>query len=219
MTRRVVGSVSLPEGLLPRGALPVRAQQGIVMVTAMILLIVLTVLSIAMFQNFGLLERISGNSREKQKSFAMAQTALSYAEAILPNWPNSADACASGTTYVDSGGANAVPKICDMPLTTAQLNGSGSSTTLLGNWPTGVQYTPALPTGASVSFGSACTTSGGTGYAMPPMYHIYPEGKDKYGNIQLFLVSAISAGGTCTATTVLQSTYGLTSTSRDAGAQ
>ena len=176
------------------------AQRGIVMITAMILLLVLTVLSLAMFQNFGLLERISGNTREKQRSFHVAQSTLEYAEQTLAGSSNPTQIC---TTLIPTSSTNAI--VCNTPQTNAQMNSVP--------WTVGVQYTPPNLTVTSVG-----TATGIYGYASLPAYYIYPLGNDYYGNTQVFLVTAIAQGGNANAVTVVQSTYGLTSTSKDAGA-
>ena len=185
----------------PRGDLyRLGNQRGIVMITAMILLLVLTVLSLAMFQNFGLLERISGNSREKQRSFHVAQSTLEYAEQTLAGSSNPTQTC---TGLIATSSTNAI--VCNTPQTNAQMNGVP--------WTVGVQYTPP-----NLTVTTAGNATGVYGYASLPAYYIYPLGNDYYGNTQVFLVTAMAEGGNANAVTVVQSTYGLTSTSKDAGA-
>ena len=48
--------------------------------SALLLLLVTTMLGIAMFRSFGLLERIAGNTREKQRAVHSAESAQTYAE-------------------------------------------------------------------------------------------------------------------------------------------
>ena len=55
-------------------------QRGMVLVTSLLLLIVVTILAISMFRSFGLDEKIAGNVREKQRALSAAETAEQYAE-------------------------------------------------------------------------------------------------------------------------------------------
>ncbi|HUE12144.1 MAG TPA: PilX N-terminal domain-containing pilus assembly protein, partial [Steroidobacteraceae bacterium] len=55
-------------------------QRGMVLVTALLLLIVVTLLAVGMFRSFGLDEKIAGNVREKQRALNAAETAEEYAE-------------------------------------------------------------------------------------------------------------------------------------------
>lgn len=190
-----------------------------VLVTAMILLLVLTVLSISMFQNFGLLERITGNSREKIRSFHAAQSTLIYAETLLPAWTGTVTTCGSsvqtqsGTQPVICGGSG------ESAMTTATLSG--------GSWTTGTNYTPAppsppalngvTPSGWTVTTASTTAGTGVTGYASTPMYYIFPLGNDTTGKVPVFQVNAVATGGNSNAQTVLQSTYVVKSKYRDAG--
>ena len=58
-------------------------QKGMALVSALLLLVVTTVLALAMFRSFGVLEHIAGNTREKQRAFHAAESARTYAEAWL----------------------------------------------------------------------------------------------------------------------------------------
>ena len=56
------------------------SERGMALMSALMLLLVTTVLGIAMFRSFGLLERIAGNTREKQRALHSAESAQTYAE-------------------------------------------------------------------------------------------------------------------------------------------
>jgi type IV pilus assembly protein PilX len=58
-----------------RGA---RRQAGFILVTGMMFLVVMTLLGLALFRSSGLLDRITANTRDKQRSFEAAQSALEY---------------------------------------------------------------------------------------------------------------------------------------------
>ena len=55
-------------------------ERGMVLVTALLLLIVVTILAVGLFRSFGLDEKIAGNVREKHRAVNAAETAEEYAE-------------------------------------------------------------------------------------------------------------------------------------------
>lgn len=61
-------------------------QQGVVLFTAMIFLIVLTLLGINSVQNSSLEERMAGNTRNRDMAFQAAEAALRQAENTLTTW-------------------------------------------------------------------------------------------------------------------------------------
>jgi len=60
-------------------------QRGLVLVSSLLLLLVVTMLALAMFRSMGLAEKISGNVREKQRALHAAVVAEQYAEWWLSN--------------------------------------------------------------------------------------------------------------------------------------
>jgi len=58
------------------------AQRGMVLVSSLLLLIVVTIIALSMFRSFGIQEKIAGNVREKQRALQAAVSAESFAE----NW-------------------------------------------------------------------------------------------------------------------------------------
>jgi type IV pilus assembly protein PilX len=98
---------------------PRSRQRGIALITALLLLVVVTILGVGMFRSFGLQEQIAGNTREKQRSVSAAGSALSYAE-----WWLSANsginatsgvACAGGPISANAGNG----QVCSNILNTA----------------------------------------------------------------------------------------------------
>jgi len=86
--------------------------RGMVLVTALLMLIVVTILALAMFRSFGLDEKIAGNLREKQRALSAAETAEQYAEYWLTTGGGSANAVLGVCT--SPAPANA-PTICTSP--------------------------------------------------------------------------------------------------------
>ena len=61
------------------------AQRGIVLVSSLLLLLVVTIVALSMFRSFGIQEKIAGNMREKQRALQAAVTAQQFAEVWLSN--------------------------------------------------------------------------------------------------------------------------------------
>jgi type IV pilus assembly protein PilX len=59
---------------------PIRRQQGVALVTSLLLLVIITILAISMFRSFGTQEKIAGNVREKERALHAADSAQQYAE-------------------------------------------------------------------------------------------------------------------------------------------
>jgi type IV pilus assembly protein PilX len=131
-------------------------QYGMVLVSSLLLLLVVTILAVSMFRSFGVDEKIAGNTRDKQLAMQAAQSAEQFAE----NWlasnmsqsalasvgaPNPLAAIPCAGTYIAS-------QICTNALTTPG--------TL--PWASGVTYTPS-----KVGVGNTPTLSA------LPMFYIY----------------------------------------------
>jgi type IV pilus assembly protein PilX len=75
------------------------AQRGMVLISSLLLLMIVTIFAISMFRSFGVEERIAGNTRDKERARAAALTALQYAEwwIMQNNWTNAGN-CAGLTS-------------------------------------------------------------------------------------------------------------------------
>src|SRR5271170_7070516 len=58
-------------------------QRGMALITAMLLLIVVTIMALSMFRSYGVEERLAGNTRDKQRAINAAVSAQQYAETLL----------------------------------------------------------------------------------------------------------------------------------------
>ncbi|MGO9633435.1 MAG: PilX N-terminal domain-containing pilus assembly protein [Steroidobacteraceae bacterium] len=172
--------ISRPKQWVPR-------QRGMVLVTSLLLLIVVTLLAISMFRSFGLDEKIAGNVREKQRALNAAETAEQYAEYWLASG-NGASAIAC-TAMV----ASTVGQVCTLPL---------ASFTATLPWTIGVTYLPSAPTAMNV------TTSPGQGtYYYTPMFYITYLGPTGSGNGKIYQIDAAGYGGSPDTAAVVESTY------------
>jgi type IV pilus assembly protein PilX len=180
-------------------------EKGIVLVSAMLILIVLTILSVSMFRNFGLQERIAGNTREKQRAFNASQSALQYAE-----WWLAQGNGGTGSTCTSLLDANATPpttQICSNAMTSPQTSAVPWKSASAADF--GVAYLPPSLTVASPGQVNA--------YASAPRFYINPLGLDSSGLLQLYRVSAMGYGGNGTAVSVVESVYSIKSGVIDAG--
>ena len=165
----------------------IRRQRGVVLVTSLLLLIVVTILAISMFRSFGLDEKIAGNVREKQRALNAAETAEQYAEYWLASGGGtSAIAC---TALV----ASTVGQVCTLPL--------ASFTTTLP-WTVGVTYAPTVPTAMNIT-----TTPGQGTFYYTPMFYITYLGATGTGNGKIYQIDAAGYGGSPDTAAVVESTY------------
>jgi type IV pilus assembly protein PilX len=169
-----------------------RQQLGMVLVTALLMLIVVTLLALAMFRSFGLDEKIAGNLREKQRAVSAAETAEQYAE----YWLTGGGGSANSAMVVCSGiAAASAPQICSNALTSAAALPWQS----LGN-PVGVPYTPTVPSPMNVT----TTPVQGSYYATPAFYIQY-LGQNTNGTI--YQIDAQGYGGSPDTVAVVEATY------------
>lgn len=182
------------------------AHRGIVLISALLVLIVMSILAVSMFRNYGLQERIAGNMREKQRAFHAAQNALQFGEYWLSQGNGGAGAVCSG--LVDANAAPSSIQICSNGLTPAQVQSVPWKDTSSAD--IGMSYAPPTLT---------VSTSGGTSsYAITPRFYITPLGLDPSGLRELYSVAGMGYGGNSTAVSVVQSVYSIKSGVVDAGA-
>jgi type IV pilus assembly protein PilX len=174
----------------------IRPQGGMVLVTSLLLLIVVTLLAVGMFRSFGLDEKIAGNVREKQRALGAAETAEQYAESWLAAGNGSLGVNCTGLV-----GAN-VGQVCSNLLLT----------------PTQVPYTAGVTYVPTVTAAMTQSTSGGQGtyYAYPTFYIAY-LGATANGSI--YQIDAAGYGGSVDTAAVVEATYLVTSGVKDLGAQ
>jgi len=175
-------------------------ERGMALVSALLLLLVMTVLGIAMFRTFGMQERIAGNTREKQRAVHAADSAEAYAEwwlssagginataGVVCNALASADA---NNTQVCSNQLSAVvPDVATVPWTIAGT-------------PVGNTYTPpGLTTGVGLA----------NSYSQVPLFYIsYVSGS--YSSVtglqtNSYQIDSVGYGGTNNAVSVVESAY------------
>jgi type IV pilus assembly protein PilX len=177
--------------------LPQRAHvRGMVLVTALLMLVVVTILGLAMFRSFGLDEKIAGNLREKQRALSAAETAEQYAEYWLTGGGGSANAPLINCTAPAPASA---PTICTNPITLATQIPAGGGWLASGNV-VGVPYTPQVPTPMNVQ---AIPVQGS--YYAPPQFYVQWLGTTANGTV--YQIDAQGFGSSPDTVAVVESTY------------
>ena len=176
------------------------SERGIALVTSMLLLIIVTILALSMFRSFGILEKIAGNMREKDRALHAAVSAQQYAEwwltqpagSIAENAPTT---CAAGAPLIAPQG-----QICTLATSLANLK---INVTQQLPWPaTYVQYSPTgMATPLQVG------TNNDPKFAWTPGFYIVDLGLAADAAGEVYQITAFSSGGTTGTVAVVESTY------------
>jgi type IV pilus assembly protein PilX len=176
-------------------------QRGMVLVTSLLLLVVVTILAIGLFRSFGLDEKIAGNTREKQRALQAAVSAQQYAE-----WWLSAG---NGVSLVSCSGPYATTNVPVCTNTLPSVIAGGSANIAVLPWQvagvtTQVSYTPP-----NMTLGTGTTIGAGTYYSTPVFYISYlGTGTGSNGSPGiLFQIDAAGYGGSPSTAAVVESTY------------
>ncbi|MGC5807718.1 pilus assembly PilX family protein [Ralstonia pseudosolanacearum] len=181
-----------------------RADQGYTLIVGLMLLLVLTLFGLGMFRSLGLQERIAANTRDKQRAFESAQSALQYGEWWLRQ--SSSSLSASTCSGVTSANVSTGMRVCNLAPT--------SPTSL--PWSVRSDY---LPPSMTANGGGGLTSSGDVNYAAKPGLYINYLGLSANGLAALYQVTAFGYGGDATTASVVQSTYQIASGAKDLGQQ
>jgi type IV pilus assembly protein PilX len=173
-----------------------KPQSGMVLVTSLLLLIVVTLLAIGMFRSFGLDEKIAGNVREKQRALNAAETAEQYAEYWLAHGNSSTGVVCAGVVSSTTG------QVCSNPLVNPEQI----------PWAARVTYLPTVTTAMPIS------TIGGQGtYYGTPAFYIGYLGASPNGLGSIFQIDAVGYGGSADTAAVVEATYMVQSSTKDLG--
>ena len=188
-------------------------QLGVVLITSLLLLLVVTIMAVSMFRSFGIQEKIAGNVREKQRAMQAAASTLQYAEWWLGSQSNapvavsayaaaSADVACVGLVSANAGQG----QICNNTLASNGISAASVPWTIpgAGAVPIGVSY---LPTGMGAN-GALCTGNNCLSadvYYDVPRFYIADMGS--YGRSgELYQVDAYSYGLSADTIAVVEST-------------
>jgi type IV pilus assembly protein PilX len=182
-------------------------QSGIVLVTSLLLLLVVTLMVMSMFRSFGIQEKIAGSLREKERALHAAVTAQQEAEWWLAEGTNAASAPVNCNGLLSANLGEG--QICSNRLSAAAGNVSGVPWQQAGV-DIGVSYTPPAMT-------VSATSAAGTYYGAP-RYYVADLGPSASGQGEVFQIDAAGYGGTADAVAVVESTYMVSSGVIDRGA-
>jgi type IV pilus assembly protein PilX len=182
-----------------------RRQRGVILVTAMLLLIVVTIMALSMFRGYGAQERLAGNTRDKQRALAAAISAQQYAEFQL----------ASGTAPLPgvcpAGILPSGMQVCLPPPAPAPLPNFATLP-----WLTGVNYlvfTQNAINGVSnviSATGTADNATQSASYVQAPQFNVIDLGPNAPGALpagEVYQVDGVGFGGTSNTVAVVESTF------------
>lgn len=179
---------------------PQARQSGFILVTGLLFLVILTLLGLAMFRSSGLMDRITANTRDKQRAFEASQSALQYAEWWLAN-----DGGGQGFACNGVGNGNTLSSIhtCSNP-----LPANFASSLPFAN---GFSYQPpglTVVAGGGISAANASDVN----YSALPGFYVEYLGLSSNGNKQFYQVTAYGSGGNADTASVVRSTYAVMTT-------
>ncbi|HEX4376346.1 MAG TPA: PilX N-terminal domain-containing pilus assembly protein [Steroidobacteraceae bacterium] len=165
-------------------------QRGVVLISTMLLLMVMTIFALSMFRSYGLQDKIAGNVREKQRALHSAISAEQYAETWL--------SLLTTTTPVvlPCAGAVSVTKASDVQICSNQMS---QAQVLSVPWANYFAYNAPTIT----SYGAV----GANQFAQAPQFYIYDLGASGFGWGELYQVDAWSYATTNATVAVVESTY------------
>jgi len=200
--------------MYPMHRSPRTSQHGVVLISSLLLLLVVTIMALSMFRSFGLQERIAGNVREKQRALQAANTTQQYAEWWLANQSGAIYAVASGgaatadtvctATTIDAN--TGTPRICTLATSLAVISGTTPAMWPINASGVGMAYTPP---NMNVTNTSGTETSGGAYYANRPHFYITDLGALATGRGEAYQVDAYAFGLSSTAISVVESTVAI----------
>jgi type IV pilus assembly protein PilX len=190
-------------------------QGGFVLIASMLMLIVLAFMAVGMYHSFTTQENMSSNTKEKGRTFQMAQSTLQVAEYNLLN--SGLNVGLSDCTQLAPG--NQVFTVCENTDSNDVSVALPTSTTpwsigAKGNAQASVAYNPTTED-SNITVSS--TAVGQNTFSADPLYYIQYLGLGTSSSCpssppKLYQVTAIAYGASNTTAAVVQSTYQLVPT-------
>jgi type IV pilus assembly protein PilX len=187
-------------------------QRGVVLVSSLLLLLVVTIMALSMFRSSGMQEKVAGNMREKQRALQAAVSAQTYAEQWLIANSASAPAVCSSLLSANAG----LGQICSNRLWLSLPAGLTVATVpwaVAGTANVGVTY---VPPGMNIAAASAASSNN---YVTAPTFYISDAGASFDPNVpgEIFQIDAVGYGGNSNTAAVVESTYAVYSSSSNRG--
>jgi type IV pilus assembly protein PilX len=184
-------------------------QRGVVLVSSLLLLLVVTIMALSMFRSSGMQEKVAGNMREKQRALQAAVSAQTYAEQwLVANSANASVVCNSLLS------ANAgLGQICSNKLWLSTPSVTTVPWAIGAAASVGVTYTPP---NMNVAAASAATSGN---YISAPTFYISDAGASADPNVpgEIYQIDAVGYGGNANTAAVVESTYAVYSSSSNRG--
>jgi type IV pilus assembly protein PilX len=182
-------------------------QRGVVLITSLLLLVVVTIIALSMFRSFGIQEKIAGNTREKQRALQAAVSAQQYAE----NWLSAnAGSTVQGNCVGLINARFLQPQICTNVLSLSVPDVTNVPWTIAGA-PVGVFY---IPDGMNVNPITSVTAAANPTYYGAPTFYISYLGVSADGTGgTVYQVDAVGYGGAAGTAAVVESTYEVSTSS------
>lgn len=186
-------------------------QRGVALISAMLLLIIITILALSMFRSFPTQEKIAGNVREKERAYHAANSALQFAEWWLLNNVAGGDIPCGAEPALPNGNLNA-GQICSNPLYTLPPQPAGLVADVKnvpwivggGTVPNvGVSY---IPNGMNVQ-GNIAVTNNDSTYVSAPVFYIADLGAAGDAQGEAYQIDAYAYGGSTNTVAVVESIY------------
>jgi len=182
----------------------VRPERGFVLITGLLFLVVMTLLGLALFRSTGLMDRITANTRDKQRSFESAEGAMEYGAWWLTT---AAGGGAPSTCATNSNATVSVIHVCTEPLST-----SFQTVAALGWVAHAFTYTPNNMVIAAAGTDGGVNTSGTTGstdvnYIAPPGVYVERLGLSPDGTAMYYQLTSYGYGGDGNTATALRATF------------
>jgi type IV pilus assembly protein PilX len=182
-------------------------QRGIVLISSLLLLLVVTILALAMFRSMGLSEKIAGNVREKQRALHAAMVAQQYAE-----WWLSTPGFSSQAPSLCSASASANVSVSSVLICNNALNNPAAlpwTAVGAGAAQVGFTYYPNATGATSTNMNIATATNGSmaNSYYAPPAFYIQYVGPAADGGGNVYRIDAMGYGGNALSVAVVESLY------------
>jgi type IV pilus assembly protein PilX len=204
-----------------------RVQTGIVLVSSLLLLLVVTIMALSIFRSFGIQERIAGNTRDKQRALQVAASVQQYAELWIANSSGAPIAVATGiassadSVCAASATMRTSPQICINNLTSLGTTVTNAPWMSGGQY-LGVQYTPPH---VSVVGTIDATSPSADVYYDPPAFYITDLGQPAGSLVpgagskgEVYKIDAYASGVSATTIAVVESTVVVSCTVCNLGA-
>jgi type IV pilus assembly protein PilX len=207
-----------------------RSQSGIVLVSSLLLLLVVTIMALSIFRSFGIQEKIAGNTRDKQRALQVAMSVQQYAELWIANSSGAPVAVATGIAssadYLCTATATAANAMPTAPQICTNTLASLGATVTNAPWVSGGNYIgfQNTPPGMSV-YGGATGTVSSDVYSIQPAYYITDLGAPAGSLVagagskgEVYKIDAYGSGVSPTTIAVVESTVVVSCTVCNLGA-